>query len=212
MGHFYLVVGSLSFLLTVLLVLAVIYFWNEMQQAQGYGYAGEFLVSVPAGMTVVPAPSVVVTFTLGRVLNPVYVGLISGFGETLGGITVYLTGAGVETMLSRFMATGRNPEDPPSRRANILRLVKSKLWPRGEAVYNRFARWVGGRGGSWFVFITAALPLISLYYPAGIAAGSLHMGLRRFVLVSWAGKTIKGLFVAFAGYGGLYFLPKLLGV
>ena len=205
-------IGSLSFLLTALLILAIVYFWDEIQQAQAYGYVGEFLVSVPAGVTIIPAPSVVVTFTLGRVLNPVYIGLISGFGEALGGITVYLTGAGVETIWSRFTSYDpANPKNQPEQHKYYVRVVESKLWAKGKTVYNRFAGRIGKRGGSWFLFIAAAIPLLSLFYPAGIAAGSLRMGLKRFILVSWAGKTVKGLIVASAGYGGLYFLPGLLG-
>lgn len=177
-----------------------------MQQAQAYGYVGEFLVSVPAGISVIPAPSLLVTFTLGRVLNPVYVGLVSGFGEALGGITVYLTGTGVETMWSRFMSKERTSERQPGRRYDIVGSVESRFWSKGEAFYSRLSGWVGGRGGVWVVFIAAAVPLLSLFYPAGIAAGSLRMGLVRFFLVSWVGKTVKGLAVAFAGYGGLYFL------
>ncbi len=209
--RFYLI-SSLSFVLTVLLVVAVIYFWEEMQRAQGYGYAGGFLVSILGGITVIPAPSLVVTFTLGRVLNPVYVGLVSGFGEALGGITVYLTGAGVETMWSRFLSKEQASERPPGRRYDIVRLVESKIWSKGEAFYNRLAGLVGGRGGVLVVFIASAVPLLSLFYPAGIAAGSLRMGLLRFFLVSWAGKTVKGLIIAFAGYWGLYFLPQWIGV
>jgi len=205
--RFYLIGGS-SFLLTVLVFAAIIYFWEEMQQAQGYGYAGEFLVSIPAGVTIIPAPSLLVTFTLGRVLNPLYIGLVSGFGEALGGITVYLTGAGVETMWSKFMSKGQTSESKPGRGYNVVRLVESRFWSKGQAFYNRLAGWVGGRGGALVVFIAAAVPLLSLFYPAGIAAGSLRMGLLRFFLVSWAGKTVKGLIIAFAGYWGLFFLPQ----
>lgn len=207
-GRRFHLIGGLSLLLTVALIVAVIYFWDEMQQAQGYGYLGEFLVSVPAGITLIPAPSLVVTFALGRALNPVYVGLVSGLGEALGGILVYLTGAGVETIGSRFMTKEPTSERQPGQRHGIVRVVESRFWSKGAAWYNRFVGWVGGRGGVWVVFIAAAAPILNLFYPAGIAAGSLHMGLLRFFLVSWAGKTLKGLIVAFAGYGGLYFLPQ----
>ncbi len=217
--HFYLISG-LSFLLTVLLAVAIVYFWEEIQYARGYGYAGGFLVSILGGITVIPVPSLLVIFTLGRVLKPVfgpeyvgpvYVGLVSGFGEALGGITVYLTGAGVETIWSRF----RSKEQAFERRLGLdgdaVEPVKSQFWSKGESFYNRLVDWVGGWGGSWIVFIASAIP-ISPFYFAGLAAGSLRMGLARFFLVSWAGKTIRGLFIAFAGYWGLYFLPQWFGV
>ncbi|MFC1916653.1 VTT domain-containing protein [Chloroflexota bacterium] len=207
--HFYLI-SSLSFLLTLAIAGAIIYFWEEIQQAQGYCYAGGFVVSVLGGVTVIPAPSLVVTFTLGRVLNPIYVGLVSGFGEALGGLTIYLTGAGVETVWSKL----RSREQTFERRLGLdydsRQQVKSQLWSKGEAFYNRLVKWVGGKGGSGIVFITAAMPLSPFYF-AGLAAGSLHMGLTRFFLLSWMGKTVKGMIVAFAGYWGLYFLLEWIG-
>ena len=212
-------IGSLSFLLTALLVGAIVYFWEEIQQAQGYGYAGGFLVSILGGVTVIPAPSLVVIFTLGRVLKPifgpeyvgpVYVGLVSGLGEAIGGITVYLAGAGVETIWSRLRSKEHTLEHKQGRSYDIVRPVQSQFWSKGEAFYNRLADWVGGGGGSWVVFIVSAM-VISPFYFAGLAAGSLRMGLLRFFLISWAGKTVRYLTVAFAGYGGLYVLLRWIG-
>lgn len=198
--------SAIGVLITLLLVaLIVVYweevqvYWEEVQNAAAYGYAGEFIISVLGGITVIPAPSLIVTFYLGHALNPVYVGLISGFGEAVGGITTYLTGAGVETVWSRLRS-----------REEALEPLQSPLWSKGEAFYNRLVYWVGGRGGSWVVFIVSAM-IISPFYFAGLAAGSLRMGLWRFFLLSWAGKTIRGLIIAFAGYGGLYILPKWFG-
>jgi len=89
--HQYLPIG-IGILLTVLLCVAIVYLWEKMRDveslATGYGYAGGFLVSILGGITIIPIPSLLVVFTLGGVLNPVYVGLVAGFGEALGGITV----------------------------------------------------------------------------------------------------------------------------
>jgi len=216
--RFYLI-GSISFLLTALTAIAVAYFWEEIQHAKGYGYVGAFLVSVLGGVTIIPIPSLLVIFTLGRVMKPlfgpefvgpVFVGLVSGFGEALGGITVYLTGAGAGTIWSRLRPKQQTLEYPPDPHYDMVRPAEPKFWSKGESFYNRLAHWVGGRGGSWVVFIASAMP-ISPFYFAGLAAGTLKMGLLRFFLVSWAGKTIKGLIVASAGYWGLYFLPQWTG-
>jgi membrane protein YqaA with SNARE-associated domain len=193
------VISSIGVLLTVLLIAALVVYWKEIPNIGAYGYLGEFLVSILGGITIIPAPSLIVTFTLGHALNPVFIGLVSGFGEAIGGITTYLTGAGVETMWSRIRS-----------REQALESVQSRFWMKGETFYNRLVDWVGGRGGSWVVFIVSAM-IISPFYFAGIAAGSLRMGLLRFFLLSWAGKTIRGLIIAFAGYGGLYFLLKWIG-
>ena len=216
--RFYLISG-ISFLLTLTIAGAIVYFWEEIQYAGGYGYAGGFLVSVLGGVTVIPAPSLAVIFTLGRVLKPifgpeyvgpVYVGLVSGLGEALGGLTIYLTGAGVETIWSRFRSKERAFERRLGLADGIARPVQSQFWSKGEAFYNRLVDWTGGRGGSWVLFIVAAMPLSPFYF-AGLAAGSLRIGLLRFFLISWAGKTIKGMTVAFAGYWGLSFLLKWMG-
>ena len=192
-------ISAIGVLITLLLIALIVIYWDKVQNAGAYGYAGEFVISVLGGITVIPAPSLIVTFTLGHALNPVYVGLISGFGEAVGGITTYLTGAGVETVWSRLRT-----------REEAIESARFSFWSRGEAFYNRLVDWVGGRGGSWVVFIVSAM-IISPFYFAGLAAGSLRMGLWRFFLLSWAGKTIRGLIIAFAGYGGLYILLKWIG-
>jgi len=207
--RFYLIF-SLSFLLTLIIAGAIVYFWEEIQQAQGYGYTGGFVVSVLGGVTVIPAPSLVVTFTLGRVLNPIYVGLISGFGEALGGLTIYLTGAGVETMWTRLRASAHTFEHRIGLDDDSGQPVRNHVWSRGEAIYKRLEKWIGGKGGSSVVLIVAAMPLSPFYF-AGLAAGSLRMGIIKFFLLSWIGKTIKGMTVAFAGYWGLRSVLQWLG-
>ncbi len=124
---FYLISG-LGFLLTVQLLVAVLYFWEEIQHLRGYGYVYGFLISIMGGITIIPVPSLLVTFTLGRVLNPVYVGLVSGLGEALGGITIYLTGAGVGTIWSKLSAKEQNDERQPDRRYDFVRPVVSQFW------------------------------------------------------------------------------------
>jgi len=208
------VISSVSLLLAVLLLVVGISYWEEIQETgtlRSLGYVGAFIVSLLAGVTVIPAPALPVTFTLGRVLNPVYVGLVAGFGDALGGITVYLTGAGVGTAWTKLRLRAQSSEEQTGPGYDLVKPVQSRFWSKGEAIYNRMASWVGRRGGYLVVFIAAATPLISLFYPAAIAAGSLKMGLPRFFLVSWAGKTVKGLIIAFAGFWGLFFLPQLLG-
>jgi membrane protein DedA with SNARE-associated domain len=42
-----------------------------------------------------------------------------------------------------------------------------------------------------------------LFYPAALAAGALRFKLWKFTVICLAGKIIKGMAVAFAGYYGL---------
>jgi membrane protein YqaA with SNARE-associated domain len=149
-------------------------------------------------------------FTLGAVLSPWIVGLVAGLGGGIGGITVYLTGAGVESIWSKFRARGKAYESEPGQAYDIVRPVESRVWLRGEVYYNKVVKWVGGKGGAWTLFIASAM-IISPFYFAGLAAGSTRMGLIKFFLISWAGKTIRYMMIAYAGYLGLDVLLNWIG-
>lgn len=98
---------SLGALLTILPVVAIVYFREEIKQAQGYGYMGVFFVGILSGVSIIPAPTQLLVFTFGSVLNPLYVGLVAGFGGAIGGITVYMTGASMETVWSKLRTKGQ---------------------------------------------------------------------------------------------------------
>jgi membrane protein YqaA with SNARE-associated domain len=221
----YLIIISLVALFIVVPVVALVYFKEEIQQAEAYGYAGVFVVGLLCGITIIPAPTQLLIFTFGNVLKPLfgfgpdyvgplYVGVVAGLGSAIGGITVYLTGAGVQTIWSKL----RNREQAFEHRLGlsdeVVRPVESELLSKflskGKAFYNRLVKWLSGKGGAWVVFFTSAI-VISPFYPAGLAAGSLRMGLVKFFLVSWAGRTVRYLYVAYAGYWGFYFLLKWFG-
>ncbi len=206
---FYLV-GGISFLFTALLVVAAVYFREEIKDVAAYGYVGAFFIGILCGMTIIPVPTLLLVFTLGHVLNPIYVGLAAGLGGAIGGITVYLTGAGIGTIWSRLRSGEQAFEYRTSPGYDMVRPAKSKFWSKGEIFYKRLVDWVGGRRGSWAVFITSAM-IISPFYFTGLAAGTLRMGLLRFFLISWAGKTVRYLIIAYAGYWGLRFLLKWIG-
>lgn len=64
----------------------------------------------------------------------------------------------------------------------------ARLTKRGR-FYTRVRWWMRGRRGSWVLFLFAAGPLpVDV---AGVVAGALHYPLWRFMLIIWAGKTIK---------------------
>jgi membrane protein YqaA with SNARE-associated domain len=203
-------ISTFGFVFTAGLLAAAIIYRNEIQSIGGYGYIGVFVVGVLCGVSVIPAPTLAMVFTLGGVLNPLFVGLVAGIGGGIGGITVYLTGAGVETVLSRFRAREEEYDQEPGRHYDPVRPVRSGFWHKGEELYTRMAKWIGGKGGAWTLFISATL-IISPFYFAGLAAGSARMGLMKFFLISWAGKTIRYLTLAYAGYYGLNVLLKWIG-
>ncbi len=203
-------ISGLGFLLTVLLLAAIILFPDQIRNLGGYGYIGVFIIGTLSGISVIPAPTIPMVFFLGGTLSPTYVGLTAGFGAAMGGITVYLTGAGVETMWSRLRSKEQAYEKEPGQRYDIVRPVESQFWLKGEILYDRLAKWMGGKGGYWTLFVTSAMP-ISPFYFAGLAAGSIRMGLMKFFLVTWAGKTVRYLLIAFAGDLGLRVLLRWVG-
>ena len=80
----------------VLIFCVIIYiFRNSMQGLGGYGYLGAFLLSILCSATiVVPVPGLMVVFTLGGILNPLFLGIVSGVGGTIGEMSGYFLGYG----------------------------------------------------------------------------------------------------------------------
>ncbi len=177
------IVGGLALAITFLGCLVAIYYWEYISHLSKYGYAGVFVISILAGGTVfVPIPGLLVVFTLGSVLKPALVGALAGLGEALGSMGIYLTGYG-----------GRGVFQNTSR-----------------GLYAHLSAWLH-RHGSVAVFINSAI-FNPLFYPFTAIAGMLRFGLIKFFLVCWAGKTVKGMIVAYAGYLGLRTVLRWLGM
>jgi membrane protein YqaA with SNARE-associated domain len=206
--HYVSILGVLAVFI-VLPMVALIYFQDEIKQAQAYGYAGVFAVGLLCGISIIPAPTQLLVFTFGHVLNPIWVGLIAGLGSATGGVTVYLTGAGAQTMWSRFRSRELALQQRLGLPDSTTNLEHSKSWSKWKGFYDKLVEWISGKKGAWALFVTSAI-VISPFYPAGLAAGSLGMGLAKFFLITWAGKTVRYLYVALAGYWGLQFISNLL--
>ena len=86
-------IGSLSF--AVLICIVIVLLRSQISRIGNYGYLGAFVVPLLCSATVViPVPGLMIVFTLGAVLNPLLVGVISGIGGTFGETTGYLVGYG----------------------------------------------------------------------------------------------------------------------
>jgi hypothetical protein len=188
-------IGILGIVLTVLLAAAVVFFWEDVRTLEHYGYLGAFIISIFGGATILaPVPMTPVVFALGTVmrpsfapyLGPVFVGAAAGLGESVGGLSIYMTGYGGGVAL--------------------YNIEHDKI----RATYLRMLRWVE-RKGSLTLFVLSAV-LNPFFYPAALAAGALRFGMRRYFLICWGGKTIKGISVAAAGYWGLGGLLRMVGV
>ncbi len=188
------IAGIIGIAATLLMAVAIIFFWEFIRAFEGYGYTGAFLISILGGATIiVPVPMLAVVFALGGVMKsslgplfgPLFVGAAAGLGETLGALIIYMTGHGAGTVL--LSSNGK-------LKSAYLRMMK-----------------LMERRGSLTLFLLSAI-LNPFFYPAALAAGALKFGIRRYFIICWAGKTIKGLTVAYAGYWGLRGLLRMLGM
>ena len=178
-----LIVGISALLVTILGCIAVVLYWDYISQVQQYGYIGAFVINVLAGaLAFIPIPAILVVFTLGSLLNPALVGIVSGLGEAVGSLGIYITGYG-----------GRVAVDSLNER------YVSKL--RG---------WLEGHG-SLTVFLMSLI-LNPLFYPFTAMTGMLRFGAVRFFFLCWAGKAIKNTAIAGLGYIGLGTILRWVGV
>lgn len=80
---------------SITLTVLVFVYRDVVVELQVYGYLGIFILSIiTSSSIVVPVPGWIVVAALGAVLNPVLVGVISGFGGTIGELTGYALGYG----------------------------------------------------------------------------------------------------------------------
>ena len=135
-------IGVAGLVLTVGVVLAVIFYWEDIQALGGYGYLGAFLISAFGGATyIAPVPVTPVIFVLGTVLRPsfapylgpVFVGAANGLGETVGALIIYMTGYGGGAALA------------------------STKHRKIQAIYSRLSRWMERRGSLILFIFTATL-------------------------------------------------------
>ena len=178
-----LLVGITSLIVTLALSIAVILFWDYINQIRHYGYLGIFVLSFfSAGVSFIPIPSLLVVFALGSALHPPIIGICAGLGEALGSMLIYLTGYNGQPALKNI-------------HSNAI---------------NKLEHWIHQRG-SITVFIMSVI-VNPLFLPFTAMAGMLHLGFVKFFTLCLAGKSIKNTVVAYFGFFGLGALLKSMGV
>ncbi len=115
-------------------------------------------------------------------LNPPLVGIVSGLGEAVGSIGIYLSGWGGQKAVQNL----------------------------NHKFVNRFVGWLRNRG-EIAVFLMSAI-VNPLFYPFTALAGMLRFGLTKFFFLCWAGKSIKNTMIAYLGYFGLRSVLQWVGV
>lgn len=175
--------GLLPITTAIVITGVLILFRGQLTDFKNYGYLGAFIISMLSAATIiVPVPGLAVVFVLGGLLNPIFVGVASGAGEPLGELTGYMAGRGGHIAIKT----------------------------RNRLNYEQIEAWMKRRG-MLLVFVAASFPNPA-FDLIGAAAGATRMPLWKFLLACWAGKTIKGLGIAVAGYFGLRLFLKLFNI
>jgi uncharacterized membrane protein YdjX (TVP38/TMEM64 family) len=167
---------ALAGVITLLIVLFV--FRNQLEKLQNYGYVGIFLLSIAANATIIiPIPGVAFTTAMGAIFNPIGVAVASGLGAALGELTGYMAGFSGQGVAER-----------------------TKL-------YIRLTTWMKVHQNLAFgaILLLAFIPNPA-FDMAGMASGALKIPLWKFLIVCAAGKILKMLMFAYAGFYSISWL------
>ena len=168
--------------------MVVIEFLNSfLQWAQGivgaFGYFGIFIVSMIATSTVIlpTYPLSIIIFFSGAILNPLLVGLIAGFGTSIGEMVGFVIGRGGEKIL--------------------IKKYKKEI-KQMEKLFQRFR-------GEIIIFLIAAIPIVP-FDVVGLFCGIVGFDVKKFYISLLLGKMIRYTFIAFAGYFGVQWILGLI--
>lgn len=155
---------------------------------QGFGYFGVFLTNLVSTSTVViPVPGLTAAGQAliirqgGHSAFPWLVGGLGGAGMGLGEVTAYYTG-----YIGAELARGHEIPGP--------RWFQRIAHGTAGGVSRLTERW-----GMPTLFVLSAVPN-PLFEVAGITAGSVRIGFRRFFIAAFAGKLLRGILLAYLGH------------
>ena len=176
----------------------LIFNWEYVEQLENRGLLGLFIISLFAGSPIpIPTPSMILTFTLGSLLNPALVGLVSGLGNGIGNAFIYWSGHGGHAFFKSFTTPSQEGE-PKSWLGRLFKMIPNLL--------NR----AQGR-----VLLTVFL--LSIYpnpvlTPMIVGMGASRFDFKRFFAVICAGKTVQSMVLSYLGYFGLRSFLRYIGV
>jgi uncharacterized membrane protein YdjX (TVP38/TMEM64 family) len=167
----------------IALIVTLIVFRDQVKKLQDYGYVGIFLLSIAANATIIiPIPGVAFTTAMGAIFNPIGVAVAAGLGAALGELTGYMAGFSGQGVAER------------------------------TTLYNRLTTWMKVHQNLAFgaIFLLAFIPN-PIFDMAGMASGALKIPLWKFLLVCAAGKILKMLMFAYAGFYSISWLNGYFG-
>lgn len=148
-----------------------------------FGYLGIFLVSMVATSSVIlpTYPLSIIIFLSGAVLNPLLVGIVAGFGTSIGEMVGFMIGRGGEKILIK------------KYKKQIKELEKLFQRYRGELI----------------IFFIAAIPVVP-FDVVGLFCGIVGFDVKKFYISLLLGKMVRYTFIAFAGYLGMHWILNLI--
>ncbi|OGO43885.1 MAG: hypothetical protein A2137_02300 [Chloroflexi bacterium RBG_16_58_8] len=199
----YIAVGLMAFMVVISVAgsIVLIQHWEVIEPLGQQGYLGLFFISIFAGSPIpIPTPSMILTFTLGSILNPVLVGLVSGFGNGVGNALIFWTGRGGHKVFRSFVASSPSADNPSSRMGRFFKRIGLSHLPG----------FASGR-------VTFAVFLLSIYpnpilTPLILGMGATRYNFTKFFLAIWVGKTVQSLILSYLGFFGLRSLLRFMGV
>jgi membrane protein DedA with SNARE-associated domain len=192
--------GVLTVVVTVALCVVVVYYKDALMSVvhiEKYGLLGVFIFAFIAGSVVnfvaTPFPYWLLVFTMPSILAPswgalapLWVGLISALGASLGQLLTFMVGYSGSRIYHKFTVNINN------------------------RFYNRCIGWAQ-RHGSWAVFAMSAL-FNPVHLPMTLAIAALRYPPLKFYIFSLLGNMVKSLFIAYCGYFGLTSLFNFFGL
>jgi membrane protein YqaA with SNARE-associated domain len=193
----YFLIG-ISLIITIGTIVATILMLNLgdiFSQLQPYSYLGLFLVALITGSPLlVPTFCWLLVVTLGSILNPALVGLISGLGVAIGSMLVYWSGPGGYQLLAIFKVNNF------VRRAYFKTadgFLKKTIIVKVIHFVNRHA--------ATSIFFMNVLPN-PFQFPALLTLGARRVSFWKVFLACWSGRTVFYMFLAYLGYFSLSYL------
>jgi membrane protein YqaA with SNARE-associated domain len=170
------------------MAVAIVIYKEEVKDLQNYGYFGAFFISVLGGATIIiPVPMLAIVFALGGVMPyPWLVAIAAALGETVGALTIYVTGRGAGHAIS------------------------NRAHGKIQQIYDKLLNLIKRRGAIVLFVVTSIVN--PFFYPAAFAAGALKFGVRKYIFIVITGKLIKSFTVVYAGYFGLKGIFHAVGI
>ena len=157
----------------------------DLARLNTYGYVGLFVVSlISAASIVMPMPGAAAITGAGAFLDPV---------------------AGIPTPILVGLVAG--PAEAIGELTGYAAGYGGSALFRNRPIYPRVRAWMLRRGIlTMFLLSSFPNPLVDV---AGVAAGAVHMQLRRFLVGVLAGKIFKNIYLAAGGLAGAELVQRL---